>query len=448
MKNNQELKISEFFNTDYVNFATYDVARKIGNVIDGNKISMRKILWIVYKKNLNNFIKTAQLSSLVALETKYKHGEQNLPAIIGRFTNDYVGTNNLPLLEAYGIFGTRLINEMSAPRYTTVKKSTFFDLIYNPIDQKLANRDYKQVFEGDEIEPFILVPVLPIVLVNGLKGVATGFSQLSFNRNIDDIIDNIKNYIDGKKIKPMMPYFRSFKGTIERENEKIQVKGSFKREKRKIVITELPISYDLSKYKETLDNLQDKKIILGYKDYSEDGFLFEVNVPKTIYDLSDDKILEKLELVDKYTENLTFQDKHGKIITFANELEVFDYFAKFRLERYDIRKKYLLDTYYNDLIKYQTIRRFIGEVMNGSIVVNNKPKKQIEEELIKKDYTYIDDLFNVKVYHFTKEKIEELNNKIKNIEQNIREIEQTTIQEMWWNDIKEIKKELRKYENV
>ena len=174
---NQELKISEFFNTDYTNFAVYDVARKIGNVIDGNKISMRKILWIVHKKNISNYTKTAQLSSLVALETKYRHGEQNLPNIIGRFTLSYAGTNNIPLLEDYGIFGNRLTNEMSAPRYTNVKKSKFFDLIYNPVDQKLASRDFKQIFEGDEIEPTLLVPVLPMVLINGLNGISTGFSQ-------------------------------------------------------------------------------------------------------------------------------------------------------------------------------------------------------------------------------------------------------------------------------
>ena len=54
---NNDLNITEFFNTNYCNFGSYDNMRKIANIVDGNKISSRKCLHIVLKDNIKEAFK-------------------------------------------------------------------------------------------------------------------------------------------------------------------------------------------------------------------------------------------------------------------------------------------------------------------------------------------------------------------------------------------------------
>lgn len=60
------MKISTFFNSDYVNFSSYDNLRKIASLVDGQKNSSRKILHTILEKNIKEKIKVSQLGSKVA----------------------------------------------------------------------------------------------------------------------------------------------------------------------------------------------------------------------------------------------------------------------------------------------------------------------------------------------------------------------------------------------
>ena len=106
MSTHKELLISKFFTTDYVDFASYDTYRKIGNCIDGNKISMRKITYTINKHYKNSDkIKVSQLSAKVAETTQYLHGETSLQSVMVNMAQDFVGTNNLNFLLPEGCFG-------------------------------------------------------------------------------------------------------------------------------------------------------------------------------------------------------------------------------------------------------------------------------------------------------------------------------------------------------
>ena len=61
-----EVKLTDFFNKDFVNYASYDNTRKIASCIDGLKSGSRKVAYTVLEKNIREPLKVSQLASKVA----------------------------------------------------------------------------------------------------------------------------------------------------------------------------------------------------------------------------------------------------------------------------------------------------------------------------------------------------------------------------------------------
>ena len=104
----KSVKYEEFINDEMIHFSTYDCARSIPNMIDGLKISLRKILFAAFKRKLTSEIKVAQFSGYVSEHSAYHHGEASLNGAIVNMAQTFVGSNNINLLEPNGQFGTRL----------------------------------------------------------------------------------------------------------------------------------------------------------------------------------------------------------------------------------------------------------------------------------------------------------------------------------------------------
>jgi len=95
----------EFIDNDLIHFSKYDNDRSIPNLIDGLKISQRKILYSAFKKNLTSEIKVAQFSGYVSEQSGYHHGEASLNGTIIGLAQDFVGSNNINLFEPLGQHG-------------------------------------------------------------------------------------------------------------------------------------------------------------------------------------------------------------------------------------------------------------------------------------------------------------------------------------------------------
>ena len=105
----QKASFSEFINQELIEFSRADVERSIPSVVDGLKPSQRKVLFAAMKKGSGE-IKVAQLGGYCAETTAYHHGEQSLFASIVKLAQDFVGSNNVPLLVPVGQFGTRTLS--------------------------------------------------------------------------------------------------------------------------------------------------------------------------------------------------------------------------------------------------------------------------------------------------------------------------------------------------
>ena len=100
---------------------------------------------------------------------------------------DFVGSNNLPLLTAGGQFGTRLQGgkDAASPRYIFTRlNNPIARLVFPAADDSVL---IQQEDDGQIVEPLFFVPVIPFALVNGARGIGTGYSTSIPNFNPLDI---------------------------------------------------------------------------------------------------------------------------------------------------------------------------------------------------------------------------------------------------------------------
>jgi len=102
------VEIENFVNKELIHFAKDDIQRSIPSLVDGFKISLRKIFFGTISRKLflpKDEIKVSQLSGYVADKSSYHHGEASLNGAIIGMAQNYVGSNNINILHPSGQFG-------------------------------------------------------------------------------------------------------------------------------------------------------------------------------------------------------------------------------------------------------------------------------------------------------------------------------------------------------
>ena len=128
----QMIPYEEFINKELIHFSKYDCERSIPNLIDGLKISLRKILFCAFKKHLTTEIKVAQFSGYVSENSLYHHGEESLNKAIVGMSQNFTGSNNINLLFPSGQFGSRIKGgqDASSPRYIFTRLEKIARLLF------------------------------------------------------------------------------------------------------------------------------------------------------------------------------------------------------------------------------------------------------------------------------------------------------------------------------
>ena len=124
---------------------------------------------------MKNEIKVAQFSGYVSENSGYHHGEASLNSAIIGMAQNFVGSNNINLFVPKGQFGSRLLGgkDSASERYIFTNLNPITRFIFSEFDDHIL--DYIND-DGDFVEPIYYVPIIPMILVNGTKGIGTGFS--------------------------------------------------------------------------------------------------------------------------------------------------------------------------------------------------------------------------------------------------------------------------------
>ena len=477
---NKNIKIEEFVDNELIHFSNSDTLRSIGSLCDGLKPSQRKIIYCCFKRKLYKEIRVAQLAGYVSENAAYHHGEASLQSTIIGLGQDYVGSNNINLLKPNGQFGTRLMGgaDAASPRYIHTELNPLIDLIYPSEDfQVLKYNDD----DGILVEPKYYVPIIPTVLINGMKGIGTGFSTSIPPFNPLDVIQNIIYKIKKQPYKDIDPWFNGFNGTIEKVNNKLYItKGVYNIiSNNTLVITELPIGVWTQNYKEFLDSLlfdktkKQKFYILDYEDHSTDTIInFKVKVePHILKNItcnikkSVDSIEELFKLHSSKNTSLTnihLYNAAGTIKKYHHINEIFDDYYTERYNLYITRKDFQLNQIQYELDINNSKMKFINDVINDKIVIYRNKKDNIIDKLVELKYKMIIDknitekysienkktgfnyLINMPLYNLTEEKMLELNNSILELQKKYDILDSSSIEEIWLSEIYSLKKEYLK----
>jgi DNA topoisomerase-2 len=464
------MDISSFLNNEVIKFSHNDCKRSIPCLFDGLKESQRKVLYAIKKRKLTygkQSLKVAQLGGYVAEHTNYHHGEQNLYDTIIKLAQDYVGSNNIPLLYRDGMFGTRLVNgeDSASPRYIFTKMETITPLIFREEDDVLL--DYV-MDDGDLVEPKFYVPIIPMILVNGAIGIGTGWSSSIPSYNPLDIIDCIKIWLDNdgevllkdpddgtivSMFTELTPWYRGFEGKIEKVDNKYISYGIMEKNKNKVEVDEIPIGMSIDKFKELCEDLIIDKSI---KDMKNNSTYKKVKFYITESDNGIECDIKSLKLYSYiHTTNMVLFNEKEQIKKY-NIDEILNEFCIIRYSFYIKRKKYIINQIEEELRFLGNKERFIKEIIDKKINIMNIEENIIIKELEKRGYDKHSDndsedntetkngynyLLRLPVRTLTANQVKKIKNDILSLNIKLDNVKKTSEKQMWLNDLKEFENE-------
>ena len=447
--------VTEFFNSDYTDFTKYVISsRACPSVIDGFKTGARKIMHAAFNGTIKNgsTVKLLNLSGDTMKLSLYAHGDSSLNGTIISLAQDF--NDNLNPLTIEGQYGSLRSPEASSPRYLYVKLNKYANLIYKT-DIECVNYVFD---EGEWLEPVYYLPIIPTVLTSRGIGMAPGYRFSTMSYNPIDIIDNCINVIKkGTTLKPSRPYVRGVKtynwkfivdeekGTTYWEN---YGEWSYNKSRDIMIITDFPYDVTYDDFEKLLNKYKESGYIKDWKDFSDGGKInysiqFETGRLKKEIGLeaTDTHLPNKFKLIKRVpNDNLWVIDENGKVKNFPNTSSLIEYFVNFRLNKYNDRKSRLVDVLTKKLQDNSNICKFIKLVIEGKIKINNRPRADIKEDL--KKYDLPESMLAVPISKLTKEEYEALLKENESIKKELEYIKNTTIEEMYLKDLKDLRKAL------
>ena len=468
--NVKKIPVYDFINKDLIHFSHEDNLRSIPDLIDGLKPSQRKILYGAFKRKLDNEeIKVAQLAGYISEHTGYHHGEASLQGAIINMAQNYCGSNNINLLYPSGNFGTRRLGgkDSASPRYIFTQLSTLTRNIFISKDEFVLEN---VIEEGDVVEPIRYYPIIPMILVNGSEGIGTGYSTNIPPYNPLDIIENIRAYLKGtnvSELNELTPWYSGFTGRIEKNNDKKnQLKyisyGRYEQlDEYTLRITELPVGIWTQSYIDFLSKLiEDGNMIT---DYENNCGNHKIDFKITFRNGELQKLIkaniieEKLKLTSSIQVSNMHVYKNNEIVKYSNPNVMIKEYADIRLDIYKKRKEYWIKVLENELQLLKYRRRFIKEVTSKKLIISNKPKATLIEELGKNEFPELstninskpsyDYLVGMPLWNLTQEKIDELESNYNEKKQELDTYKNTTIQSLWLGELDLLQEAYKKWED-
>ena len=422
-------------------------------------------------------LRVSQLAGYVSDKTCYHHGEQSLCDAIVGMAQDYVGSNNINLLMPNGQFGTRLAGgkDSASERYIFTELNSLTRHIYPEIDDKIMT--YLDD-DGQLVEPIYYAPIIPMVLVNGSKGIGTGFSTDVMCYNPIDLIGYLMNKLQGKdsSAHKLMPYYEGFKGSIsELDGGKYLLKGVYtKLDNDTIRITELPVGSWTDDYKKFLEDLIDNKksgskkksalVVRDYSDMSTDKIVdITVHLAKGMLDTLESESHEyNLNGIEKYfklyttnsTSNMHMFDADEKLKLYKNSYEIVDDYFETRMKLYVKRKQYIIDALNAELIVLSNRARYIQENLDETVDLRRKKKEDIIALLKSKNYDVVDEdedykyLVKMPMDSVSDENVAKIMNSHDDKVKELETCKKTTEAQMWMNELELLNTKYCEYKTI
>ena len=434
--------LDKFYQEWYLDYASYVILeRAVPKIEDGLKPVQRRILHSMFEMHDNRFHKVA---NIIGHTMKYHpHGDASIGDALVNLTHRSM------LIETQGNFGdVRTGDKAAAPRYIEAKLSNFAnDISFN---KRLTK--FQDSYDGRNKEPLTLPMKFPLLLLNGVDGIAVGLSTKILPHNFQELIKASISILNEKSYR-ILPDFDNG-GFIDIDDYKLGKKGGKIRlrseieilSKDQIVIKSVPYTVTTGSLIDSILKANDngKIKIKNIEDNTAEEVDIVINLPKGI---SPNKTIDGLYLFTQceisISPNCCVIKENKPVFTNVNEVltdsvyETRDLLkAELELEKSDLEQKWHLLSLEKIFIENK-IYRLIENANEWSEVINiitnalEPFTNNLKRPIIEDDVIYLTDLKIKKISKYdvekTKDKLLSLENDLDEVVNDIVHIKQYTI---------------------
>ena len=180
--------LSGMFQNWFLDYASYVILeRAVPHINDGFKPVQRRILHSMKRMDDGRYNKVANIVGHTM--QFHPHGDASIGDALVQ-----LGQKEL-LIDCQGNWGNILTGDSAAaPRYIEARLSKFaLDVVFNP-----KTTEWKLSYDGRNKEPVTLPVKFPLLLAQGMEGIAVGLSSKILPHNLNEICDAAIQYLHGE----------------------------------------------------------------------------------------------------------------------------------------------------------------------------------------------------------------------------------------------------------
>lgn len=277
--------------TSYLEYSmSVIVSRALPDVRDGLKPVHRRILYGMQQLGLDPNKPTRKSARVVGdvMGKFHPHGDFAIYDALVRLAQDF--STRYPLAQGQGNFGSIDGDAAAAMRYTEVRMSKIAKEMLRDINKDTV--DFVPNFDGEEMEPAVLPSRFPNLLVNGSNGIAVGMATNMAPHNLGEAIDACIAYMKDPEIEiedlikiipgPDFPTGALILGKSGIRDAYMTGRGKikqravariepFKKNRERIIITEIPYQVNKARLIEKIADLVKEKRVDGISDIRDES---------------------------------------------------------------------------------------------------------------------------------------------------------------------------------
>lgn len=236
MKDSITHHLSGMYQNWFLDYASYVILeRAVPHIMDGLKPVQRRILHSMKRMDDGRYNKVANIVGHTM--QFHPHGDASIKDALVQ-----MGQKNL-LIDCQGNWGNILTGDDSAAaRYIEARLSKFaLDVLFNP-----KTTEWKMSYDGRNKEPISLPVKFPLLLAQGVEGIAVGLNSKILPHNFNELCDAAVHYLHNKPFQVYPDFQTGGYIDVSKYNDgqrggSVRVRAKIeKRDSKTLAITEIP----------------------------------------------------------------------------------------------------------------------------------------------------------------------------------------------------------------
>lgn len=426
------IHVNGMYENWFLDYASYVILeRAVPHINDGLKPVQRRILHSMWEMEDGRYNKVA---NIIGHAMKYHpHGDASIGDALVQ-----IGQKDL-LIDMQGNWGNIYTGDSAAaPRYIEARLSKFAqEVVYNP-----KTTTWQLSYDGRNREPVTLPVKFPLLLAQGVEGIAVGLACRILPHNFIELIEGSIDILRGKKVSLVPDFPTGGIADFSKYNDglrggRIRIRAKIdKKDRKTLVITEIPFSTTTTSLIDSILAANDKGKIKIKK--VEDNTAAEVEIVLTLHSDSMEDLDKTIDALYAFTDcEISISPNSCVIIDdkprFMSVNDILRYNTEQTVELLKqellIRKAELEEEWhFSSLVKIfieKRIYRNIEECTTWEQVIETideglKPyKKKFKREITRDD---IVSLTEIKIKRISKYDVKEQDEKIRGLEAELDEV--------------------------